>query len=226
MMAPTRWVVAGQAGPWAAAAVVASAAAAVAASAACISDSDENARTRSCGRGRCGARAWRRERRTCRDIARVAAAGGRETLCAADTGDAARGGGRKCRSSGASERKCCVQSAAPLQQQRWPQVLHAVSAQAGAARLGRLGAARADPRARAAGAAPTGWRGTVTGMHTSIELGQKRSNSERRALQVRRLRGAAGAAPMPGQPRGRGEGGCRLLPRAPGAARAARRSVP
>jgi hypothetical protein len=105
----------------------------------------------------------------------------------------------------------CVQSAAPLQQHRWPQVLRAVSARAGAARWGRLGAARAAPRARAAGAAPTGWRGTN---------GRKRSNLERRARQVRR---PCGAAAMPGHCRGRVAGS---TPAPPPARRPARWSVP
>jgi hypothetical protein len=109
----------------------------------------------------------------------------------------------RCSSSGGC--KCFVQSRPGLARPGW---------------RGALGQARRR-KGRSPGAGGGGganWlagdkRKRGTGVH--IGLGRKRSNSERRAWQVRR---PCGAAAMPGSHRGPGEGGCRLLPRAaPGA---------
>jgi hypothetical protein len=119
----------------------------------------------------------------------------------------------------------CVQSAAPLQQQRWLQVLRAVSARAGAPGLARRAGAGSAPQGPLPGRGRRGRRQLVGGGQT--EAGDWSAYRTRTKTLELGAAGLAGAAPVRGgchagiSPRP-GGGGLpaprRLLPRAaPGA---------
>jgi hypothetical protein len=103
----------------------------------------------------------------------------------------------------------CVQSAAPLQQQRWPQVLRAVSARAGAPGLARRAGAGSAPQGPLPGHGRRGRRQLGGGRRTEAgDWSAYRTRTKTRSGGTCRCGARAGRRPC--RCRGRGEGGCRL----------------